>query len=136
MIRILDAHALMAFLEKEPGYQKVQDYFIAALEKDESLLITSLNLGEVYSIVLRECGKEKADEIEKIIRTLPIKIVEVNWSLAKQAARLKARFKLSYVDCFSAALTKIQHGELITGNRKFKTVEDEIKIEWLRDKKI
>lgn len=132
MIRVLDAHALMAFLEKETGYQKVQDHFISALEKDEPLLITSVNLGEVYSIVLRECGKEKADEIEKIIRTLPIKIVEVNWYLAKQAARLKAFFKLSYADCFTAALAKTQHGEVVTGNRKFRAVEGEIRIAWLR----
>lgn len=136
MTRILDAHALMAFLEKEPGHQKVQDHFIAALEKDESLLMTTVNLGEVYAVVLRECGKEKADEIEKIVRTLPLKIVEVNWPLARQAARLKAVYKLPYTDCFSAALAKMQRGELITGNRKFRKIADEIKMAWLHEKKV
>src|SRR4030042_1259909 len=130
MTRILDAHALMAFLEKEKGHEKVQEYFVSALENDETLLMTSVNFGEVYSIVLRECGKEKAEEIEKNIRTLPIKIVEVNWTLARQAARMKVALKMSYADCFSAALAKIHKGEVVTGDREFKEAENEIKIAW------
>jgi uncharacterized protein len=133
VVRVLDAHALMTFLEKQPGHRRMEEYFIAALEKDELLLMTSVNLGEVYSIVLRECGRDKADEIEKIIRTLPVKIVDVNWSLAKHAARLKATHKIAYADAFSAALAKIHKGEVITGDRKFRAVEDEVKVAWLHD---
>ena len=131
MLRILDAHGLLVFLEKEPGFEKVESFFVNAIEKDKSLLMTSVNFGEVYYIVLRECGQEKAHEIEKIILTLPIDIIDVDLHLAREAARIKAAKKISYADCFAAALTKIHKGELLTGDKEFKAIENEIKISWI-----
>lgn len=131
MKRILDAHALLVFLERETGFEKVENFLNSASEKDNYLLMTSVNYGEVYYIVLRECGQDKADEIEKIIKTMPIEIVDVNIQLAKEAACLKAIKKISYADCFSAALAKIHRGEVITGDREFKAVENEVKIAWI-----
>ena len=40
MIRILDAHGLLVFLEKEPGFEKVESFFVNAVEKDVYLLMT------------------------------------------------------------------------------------------------
>lgn len=131
MTRVLDAHALLVFLEKEAGYEKVEQSFVAAVEKNKYLLMSSVNFGEVYYIVLRECGQNKAHEIEKVIRTLPIEIIDVDMQLAREAARIKANHKLSYADCFAAALAKLHKGEVITGDKEFKTVENEIKIVWL-----
>lgn len=131
MIRILDAHALMVYLEKEPGWEKVESFFSQAVEKDVNLLMTSVNYGEVYYIVLREQGQEIVQKLEKIILTLPIDIVDVNVQLAKEAAVFKAQGKMSYADCFAAALTKIKKGELLTGDKEFNILEKEIKIHWL-----
>ncbi len=131
MKRILDAHALLVFLEREAGFDKVENFFISATEKDNYLLMTSVNYGEVYYIVLRECGQDKADEVERTIKTLPIEIIDVNIQLAKEAARLKAIKKISYADCFAAALARLNKGEVITGDREFKAVEDEVKIAWI-----
>ena len=131
MTRVLDAHGLLVFLEKEAGYEKVEQSFVTAVEKDNYLLMTAVNFGEVYYIVLRECGPDKAHEIEKIIRTLPIEIIDVDIPLAREAARFKAAHKISYADCFAAALAKLHKGEVITGDKEFKTVENEIKISWL-----
>lgn len=131
MVRVLDAHGLLVFLEKEAGYEKVEQSFVAAVEKDKYLLMSSVNFGEVYYIVLRGCGQEKAREIEKIIRTLPIAIIDVDMHLAREAARFKALHKMSYADCFAVALAKLHKGEVITGDKEFKTVESEIKIVWL-----
>ncbi len=131
MKRILDAHGLLVFLEKEAGFEKVKSFFVNAVEKDIYLLMTSVNFGEVYYIVLRECGQEKAHEIEKIIKTLPIDIVDVDIQLAKEAARFKATKKISYADCFAATLAKLHKGEIITGDKEFKAIENEIKIAWL-----
>jgi ribonuclease VapC len=131
MTRVLDAHGLLVFLEKEAGYEKVEQSFVAAVEKDKYLLMTSVNFGEVYYIVLRECGQEKAHEIEKIIRTLPVEIIDVDMQVAREAARFKATHKISYADCFAAALAKLHKGEIITGDKEFKSVENEIKIAWL-----
>lgn len=131
MKRVLDTHALLVFLEREAGFEKIENCFVTAVEKDNPLLMTSVNWGEVYYIVLRECGREKADEIEKIIQTLPIEIKNVDQQLAKEAGRFKATHKMSYADCFAAALAKLNKAELITGDREFKSVENELKVLWI-----
>ena len=52
--------------------------------------------------------------------------------LIHQAAVFKAAKKMSYADCFAAALAKTQGAELVTGDREFKVVEKELKkIRWL-----
>lgn len=133
MIRILDAHALLVFLEREHGFEKVKSLFEAALEEDDNLLMTSVNFGEVYYIVLREFGEKKVGEVERIIRTLPIEIVDVDMQLAREAACFKAIKKISYADCFAAALAKLRKGEVVTGDKEFKALEGEVKIFWVND---
>jgi ribonuclease VapC len=131
MIRVLDSHGLLLFLEREPGFEKVKSLLVAALEEDNNLLMTSVNFGEVYYIVLREFGEKKVNEVEKIIQTLPIEIVDVDMQLAREAARFKAIKKISYADCFAAALAKLREGEIVTGDKEFKALEGEVKISWV-----
>jgi predicted nucleic acid-binding protein len=85
----------------------------------------------VIYIVLRECGAQKAAEIERLLSRLPLVIVPVSMDLARQAAHFKAFKKMSYADCFSAALAKELKATLVTGDPEFKEVEDTIDIEWL-----
>ncbi len=127
---VLDAHALMAYFEKEPGFEKIVGIFSQSLERN-NVFITTINFGEVLYIVLRECGEEKALEIETLVSTLPVTIVPVSMDLARQAARFKAFKRMSYADCFSAALAKEMKARLVTGDKEFKEVEDEIDVEWL-----
>jgi len=131
MKKILDSYALMIFLEKEPGFEKIESLFIDATQKDNNLLMATVNYGEVYYIVLRECGQEKLNEIEKIIDTLPIDVIDVDKNIVKQAARFKASKKISYADCFAAALAKINNGEVITGDEEFKVLKKEVKVLWV-----
>ncbi len=131
MTGVLDAQALLAFFGREPGYEKVEAVLIHALEKGSDLLMASVNFGEVYYVVLRRDGPEKAEEIAKAIQTLPIEVVDVDIGMAKEAARFKAKYKISYADCFAAALAKVRKGEIITGDREFKAVETDVKINWV-----
>ena len=58
--------------------------------------------------------------------------VENDLMLVRQAALYKATKKLSYADAFAAALTKLRNAELVTGDKEFREVENDIKIAWLR----
>ncbi|MDW3229828.1 MAG: PIN domain-containing protein, partial [Acidobacteriota bacterium] len=89
------------------------------------------NYGEVYYIVARELGLGKAEEIAEVIKTLPINIVEVDLVLAKEAAKFKAKFSISYADCFAAALAKLKKAEVLTGDKEFGKLAHEIKIMWI-----
>ena len=131
MVKILDASALAAYLWKQSGYEKVQDFLTKAAQEEKRLLMTTVNLGEVYYLLLREHGAEDAEKILKIIETLPIDFVEVDMRLVKQAAIFKAAKKLPFVDAFAAALAKLRKGELVTSDKDFKAVEGEIKIVWV-----
>src|SRR4030043_2478237 len=131
MVRVLDAHALMVFFEREPGFEKVKSLFANALVGDNDLLMTSVNFGEVYYIILRECGQGRAQEIERLTQTIPIQIVDVDIRLAKESARFKAQKKDSYADCFAAALAKLLKGEVVTGDKEFKAFENEVKVYWI-----
>ena len=131
MVKILDASALVAYLWKQSGYEKVQDFLTKATGGEKRLLMTTVNLGEVYYLLLRDHGSEDADKILKVIETLPIDFVEVDMRLAKQAAAYKAAKKIPYVDCFVAALAKLHKGEIVTGDKEFKALESEIKIVWI-----
>lgn len=131
MNRVLDASALMAYLEKESGYEKVQKSFVKAAETGKNLLMTSVNWGEVYYVLARNYGIKKTERIQRVIDTFPVEIVSVDLTLAKQAAVYKATKKMPYMDCFAASLAKICKAELMTGDKEFKTLEDEIAILWI-----
>lgn len=58
--------------------------------------------------------------------------VDNDLELVRQAAIFKATKRLSYADCFAAALAKLHNAELVTGDPEFRAVETEIKIGWLK----
>lgn len=132
MDKIIDASALMAYLEKEEGYEKVKDLFIEAGESKINLYMTAVNFGEILYVLIREYGNKKAAGIEEIIQTFPFEIVPVDLEITRQAAIFKAIKKMSYADCFAAALAKIKKCDLVTSDKEFIEVEDEVKIVWIR----
>lgn len=130
-VRVLDSYSLIAYFEGEAGKATMIEVFRSARDSDKALLFSVVNWGEVYYITLREAGREQADHVAHLISTLPIHIVAVDLELAKQAAEFKAEHKMSYADCFAAALAKQRKAELVTGDKEFKQVEGNVKILWL-----
>ena len=90
-----------------------------------------VNWGEMYYIALREGGKERAELYRNTFARYPIIIVEINKEITLQAAQYKAYNKISYADAFAAALAKMKKALLVTGDKEFKLLEGEIKINWL-----
>ncbi len=131
--KVLDSWALIAFFEDEPAAEAVEKLLHQAGEGKHKLLLSVVNWGEVYYSTMRAVSQEAAEQKAHEIAALPIEIVGVgdDLALARQAAIFKARHKLSYADCFGAALAKQKSAELVTGDPEFKAVEKEIKIAWL-----
>ena len=130
-VRVLDSYSLIAYIEGEAGKDTMIDIFRSARDSGKTLLLSVVNWGEVYYITLREAGRERADEVAHLISTLPIQIVPADLELARQAAIFKSGKKMSYADCFAAALAKQRKAELVTGDKEFKQVEGEVKLLWL-----
>lgn len=131
MTFVLDAYALTAYFEKEPGYEKVQELLANAASSGRLLLLSAVNWGEVFYVTHREHGKAAAEQVTRIIEEFPIEVVSVDMPIAHRAAVYKATHKMSYSDCLAAALTKARRAMLVTGDRDFKPLEGEIKIAWL-----
>ena len=130
-IRVVDSYSLLAYIEGEPGAEKMIEIFRVARDSGRDLLLSVVNWGEVYYITLREAGPERAEEVTRLISTLPIQIVPADLELTKQAAVFKSKHKMSYADCFAAALAKQRRAELVTGTEEFREIEKQMRILWL-----
>lgn len=129
--KVLDSYALMAFFEDEPGADFVRGLIQKAVESNTSLLMSIVNLGEVWYSIARTNTPETADQYVHEIKGMGIEIVDIDWTLTRQAAAFKINGSISYADCFAAALAKLRKAELITGDKEFKVLQDEIKISWV-----
>ena len=130
--KILDSYAIIAFLEDEPGADVVRNLILKAEEGKVKLAMSVVNLGEVWYAIARTSSPETADRYVQEIQGMAIEIADVNWILARQAAAYKANGKISYADCFVAALAKIREGEVVTGDTEFQALENEVQILWLK----
>ena len=130
-VRVLDSYSLISYIEGEAGKDTMIEIFRSARDSGRACLLSVVNWGEVYYITIREAGQPRADEVAHLISTLPINIVPADLELAKQAAIFKSSKRMSYADCFAAALAKHRRVELVTGDKEFKEVEKEVKILWL-----
>jgi uncharacterized protein len=132
--KVLDSHALMALFNDEPGAEEVEKLLLKAEGGSPKLLMSVINWGEIYYSVMRGASPEIAEEKAKEMAGMQIELVPVDADLhlVRQAATFKATKKMSYADCFAAALAKLRNAELVTGDPEFKAVEGEIKIGWLK----
>ena len=131
--RVLDAYSIITYLEGEAGKDRMIEVLKVARDTGRPLLLCVVNWGEVYYITLREAGQERANQVAHLLTTLPIEFVDVDMELAKKPAELKATRKMSYADCFAAALAKLRKAELVTGDKEFKQVEEALKILWVTE---
>ena len=130
-VRVLDSYSLLAYIEGEAGAETMIEIFRVARDSGRSLFLSVVNWGEVYYITMREAGHERADEVAHLISTLPIQIVPADLDLTRQAAELKSKHRMSYADCFAAALARQRKAELVTGDKGFREVDKEVKILWV-----
>ena len=128
---VFDSWAVLAYLEGEVSSQEVADLIAGAHEGRVPMYMSSVNAGEVWYIIAREASEAEADRAVDDLTRLGIELIDTNWPLVRTAATFKARHKMSYADCFAAALAKDRKSDLVTGDKEFKQVEAEIGIRWL-----
>ena len=128
---VLDSWAIMAYLEDEPSAERIADLISDAHDDGVPLLMSVVNAGEIWYIITRRTNAAEADRTIALLQQIGIKFVDANWLLTKIAAGYKVKGNISYADCFAAAVTKQSKATLVTGDREFKQLDDEISIVWL-----
>lgn len=107
---VLDSWALLAYLKDENSADRIESAWI-----DEGATICSINLGEVLYIRMRGDGEDAAAaDIDRVRQHLDV--VDPDWPLISEAARVKAHGGLSYADAFCLATALRVEAPLWTGD--------------------
>ena len=128
---VLDTWAVIAYLEDEPSGEQVEDLIATAHEEQIPIYMSVVNVGEVWYTVAREVSEEEANASVKVLSDLRIQFENADWNLTQEAARFKSQNKMSYADCYAAALAKSKKANLITGDVEFKQLEQAVNIQWV-----
>jgi predicted nucleic acid-binding protein len=128
---VLDANALIDFVESGPGVRKVDRLLHAAAEGRTVIFVSVMNLGEVFYWVWIKRSQERARQTLDGLSRLPIQIVPVDLSLAVKAGELKALHKIPYVDCIAAALALQHRATLVTADRDFEKLGRRFPVLWI-----
>ncbi|OGB91389.1 MAG: hypothetical protein A3G35_03565 [candidate division NC10 bacterium RIFCSPLOWO2_12_FULL_66_18] len=128
---LLDSFAMLAFLNKERGFEKVKSLLRAAEASSEPLLMNEINIGEVYYVTAKDRSVERAEEFLHRLETLPILPVSNSFADVLEAARIKARFPISYADAFVVATAVRMNAAIVTGDPEFQSVPHLVTIVWL-----
>ncbi len=122
---------MLAFLNKESGFEKVRSLLREAERSNEPLLMNEINIGEAYYITAKNRSFELAEDFLNRLETLPIETVANSFAHVLEAARLKARFPISYADAFAAATAIRVNAVIVTGDPEFRPLEHLVTVNWL-----
>jgi PIN domain nuclease of toxin-antitoxin system len=130
---VLDACALIAVLNDEPGREVVESIVNS---EDADVTMHALNLLEVYYDVYRCCGQGTADDFLRKIQATPVRILyQLSAEVFREAGRLKATYRISLADAIALAQASTTDSELlICDHHEFDSVErsESIPFFWIR----
>lgn len=129
---IFDSGALLALFENSPGTHKVNELLKEAHRGHCRILMSCVNLGEVYGKILRDHGLDRALWALSATRSLPIELCEANEQRAVDAQNLKTTYSLYYVDSFAAALAIEHKATLVTNDSDFRKLGRTVPLVWLK----
>jgi len=116
-VAVVDAWAALAFLRKEGSADATMRRYLKRADSGNVRLLMSLvNLGEVYYRMIQLAGVDQADERLRLFRKLPIEMVPVREPLAMEAGRIKAQYRISFADAFAVATARVESGTVLTGD--------------------
>ena len=129
--RVLDSWAMLAFFQNEPAADQVEKIINEAHAAGADLMMSVVNVGELWYNIARTHSAKQADSIIAELRTLKIAFIDADWELTQQAAAFKAKGKIAYADCFAAAVARKFKADLVTGDPELKQVEGDVKVLWV-----
>ena len=130
--RLLDSYALLAYLNKEAGFEKVRNVLADAQKCNHLVLMNELNVGETFYILYRKRGTDQAEYfLDTVLAGLPISMISNDFNAVISASKIKARHALSFADCFAIATAQRENAIILTGDSEFKNVEKLVEIDWL-----
>ena len=133
---VLDACALIAFLNDEEGAHLVETLLCESTAQDVDLVMNRVNLLEIYYGVYRDDGIDEAKNVLAKIKNLPVTIIDtLTDEVFYEAGKLKAANRISLADAIAIAEANVPNVELVTcDHHEFDTLgkEDKMVAYWIR----
>jgi predicted nucleic acid-binding protein len=129
---IFDASALFAYLQDRTPARKVNQVLREAFRGHSEVLMSVVNYGEVYNLILRNAGPDRASATMQRLSNLPIQLMDVTLRRALHAAEVKFTYKLHDVDSFAAALAIEHKSTLVTSDSDFRRLGHGFHVLWLK----
>ncbi len=132
MNRVLDAWAVLAYLQgEEPAAARMHEVLREAENRQVTLYMSLINVGEVFYTIGRRQGEDAAEETLAELRHLPLTIITPDANMVLQAARMKMHYTLSYADAFAAVTAQELQATLVTGDPELLALTGLIDLETL-----
>lgn len=129
---VLDSWALLALLQsEEPAASRVRQLLLEGHRGQATLLLSIVNLGEVYYRVGKRTDHTAAVDTLKDIRRLPLTVVSPSDEMVLAAADFKMEYAISYAAAFAAALADRTGATLVSGDPEFDQLHGRIALEKL-----
>ena len=128
---LLDSHAILKFSQDEDGADKVEQLLASAQQGGLKAYISEINLGEIYYTTIRRLGLEPAKYYLEQLLELPLNVISPSSEIIMKASEIKAKYAISYADCFAVATALKFSASIITGDPEFGKVKDIVTIDWI-----
>ena len=130
--RVLDSWAILEWISgRQPATDLVGKLLTEAEAGQTRLLMSAINVGEVYYFLMKQHSQDLAESWRESSRTLPATIEVPTADDIWSAASLKGRFAIAYADAFAAALALKYNCPLVTGDPEIRQV-DQLELDWIR----
>lgn len=131
---IIDSWPVMEWLKnREPTVTIFQALLDSADSMGLRLLMSTINLGEVYYNCWNQWGEAEAGAVLDILRKHPIQVVHPTTDDVLIAARIKAIYHCAYADAFTVVLALEYDGAVLTGDPDFLALAHDhvVKVDWI-----
>ena len=132
---VIDACALIAYLNGEPGADVVDELLQLAHSGAAELYASSVNVYEVYYDCLRR-DEQTARQLIEDVYQLPLTVIEtIDRALMQAAGSFKVIYRISLADSIALALTRQLEARLAsTDHHEFDPIEQAgaVQFKWLR----
>jgi ribonuclease VapC len=131
-VYVLDSSALIRYLDKEAGGDRVKAILKACVTGQAELHISAVQWGEVAGNLRKRFGAQEEERVLSSLLPSDAEIVPASGERAVRAAELRVDHRISYADAFALnlAMDSPQH-VLITSDYGFKPVDNLAQIEFL-----
>lgn len=120
---VIDSWPVLEWLrEREPAASRFRDFTDEADASGAELLMTWINVGEVFYKSVHYFGEASATHFQNLLAE-QITFIDVDREMVQHAALLKGRYPIAYADCFAAALAIRHNASVVTGHPDFLRLE-------------